>query len=416
MLDCFVIMPFGEKRGQDGLVLDFDQIYEQLIEPAIQKANMTPIRSDRFHGSHGIMASMMEQLVHAPVALMDATFFNPNAFYELGVRHAFRRKLTVAIKAEGHSVPYDVRDVPFFTYPLVGREVANLEKTIDQLAFHIDQSLKNVALDSPVLDNLPDSKPPSRDGRAIEASESILFDYNAAEDTKIGIRTGDLRHVRNVDGWVNSENDLFQMARVVDRSISGAIRYLGARVNAVGDVERDQIAENLEKAVRKAMNVRRGTMPRCALGQVVDTAAGRLGESHNVKRIFHVVTVRSTYMRGVEPGADVSQYVENVVCEVDAFNRDRRRSREGKIESILIPIFGTGMGGGTVEVVSDQLVSGAIRGIDRVIENQSETRLKRIEFLAFGTRALEALELSFNKQHQLGRIGDRSGPPIGSIT
>ena len=121
-------------------------------------------------------------------------------------------------------------------------------------------------------------------------------------------------------------------------------------------------------------------------------------------------------MRGVEPGADVSQYVENVVCEVDAFNRDRRRSREGKIETLLIPIFGTGMGGGTVEVVSDQLVSGAIRGIDRVVENQSETRLKRIEFLAFGTRALEALELSFNKQHQLGRIGDRSGPPIGSIT
>jgi hypothetical protein len=40
-------MPFGRKPDEHGRMVDFDAVYAALIAPAIQAADMEPIRADQ---------------------------------------------------------------------------------------------------------------------------------------------------------------------------------------------------------------------------------------------------------------------------------------------------------------------------------------------------------------------------------
>jgi hypothetical protein len=43
---CFVLMPFGRKPDAAGHTVDFDAVYEELLQPAILDAGMEPLRAD----------------------------------------------------------------------------------------------------------------------------------------------------------------------------------------------------------------------------------------------------------------------------------------------------------------------------------------------------------------------------------
>ena len=44
---CFVIMPFGEKPDPaGGPDIDFNRVYKEALQPAIEAAGMDPIRAD----------------------------------------------------------------------------------------------------------------------------------------------------------------------------------------------------------------------------------------------------------------------------------------------------------------------------------------------------------------------------------
>ena len=43
---CFVLMPFGRKSDESGRVVEFDSVYELVIKPAIENAELEPIRAD----------------------------------------------------------------------------------------------------------------------------------------------------------------------------------------------------------------------------------------------------------------------------------------------------------------------------------------------------------------------------------
>lgn len=43
---CFVLMPFGEKSDKSGRIVDFDCVYQDIIKPAVDDADLEPIRAD----------------------------------------------------------------------------------------------------------------------------------------------------------------------------------------------------------------------------------------------------------------------------------------------------------------------------------------------------------------------------------
>jgi hypothetical protein len=115
---CFVLMPFGKKPDESGTLIDFDAVYNELIAPAIKKADMDPLRADEEMSGGIIHKPMFERLMLCPYAVADLSTANANVFYELGMRHALKPYSTVLIFGEGGRLPFDVaplRGLPYKT-------------------------------------------------------------------------------------------------------------------------------------------------------------------------------------------------------------------------------------------------------------------------------------------------------------
>jgi hypothetical protein len=153
-------MPFGKKPTADGSVIDFDQVYSDLIAPAIQLAQLEPLRADQETAGGIIHKPMFERLILCPFAIADLTTANANVYYELGVRHAFRPWSTVQIIADGSRLPFDVQMLRTISYKLTAGgtpDPAGLEATKSTITKFLQQARQG-AKDSPVfqlLDGLP---------------------------------------------------------------------------------------------------------------------------------------------------------------------------------------------------------------------------------------------------------------------
>lgn len=135
---CFVLMPFGKKPDPSRPdQLDFDRIYDLIIEPAIDGAGLEPIRADREVTGGIIHKPMFERLLLCDFAVADLTAANANVFYELGVRHATRPHTTLPIFADHHRIPFDVQMLRGFPYKLGERNELTEER-----AKEISESLR----------------------------------------------------------------------------------------------------------------------------------------------------------------------------------------------------------------------------------------------------------------------------------
>src|SRR5262245_10603472 len=101
---CFVIMPFGRKKDIDGAEIDFDAIYDYVIKPAVAlRPDLDCLRCGDIDAPGWIHGRMLRNIYEARVALVDTSTLNANVFYELGVRHALRKSVTVLLRSKGTS-------------------------------------------------------------------------------------------------------------------------------------------------------------------------------------------------------------------------------------------------------------------------------------------------------------------------
>jgi tetratricopeptide (TPR) repeat protein len=148
---CFVLMPFGRKQGSTGTTVDFDAVYAQLIEPAIQAADLEPIMADQEVTGGIIHKPMFERLMLCEYAVADLTLANPNVFYELGIRHVVRPWSTVLVFAEGGQLPFDVALTRALPYHL---DTSGLPTDIEASAGALTDRLRaarEASTDSPVF-------------------------------------------------------------------------------------------------------------------------------------------------------------------------------------------------------------------------------------------------------------------------
>lgn len=130
---AFVIMPFGKKKGGDGSLYDFNAIYSQLIKPALEMAGFEAFRADEETTSGDILTDMFQELLLADLCIADMSIDNANVFYELGIRHAFRKRGIVHIQAGRAYMPFDVfnvRTIPYHITPEGVPDPAFLDKDI----------------------------------------------------------------------------------------------------------------------------------------------------------------------------------------------------------------------------------------------------------------------------------------------
>ena len=69
---CFVLMPFGVKPDPTGRSpIDFNRVYEKGIRPAIEAADMVPVRADEEKTGGIIHKLMFERLLLCEYAVAD---------------------------------------------------------------------------------------------------------------------------------------------------------------------------------------------------------------------------------------------------------------------------------------------------------------------------------------------------------
>jgi hypothetical protein len=149
---CFVIMPFGEKTDTGGQQIDFDDVYEFLIKPPLEKMNVEVIRCDKIPSAGSVHREMLRHILHDDLAVVDITTLNPNVFYELGVRHALRRSGTLLLRRKGTKNPFNIEGMRTFEYDLDMRAVDVAHKTLLRA---LEYTLASSESDSLVYDSLP---------------------------------------------------------------------------------------------------------------------------------------------------------------------------------------------------------------------------------------------------------------------
>jgi len=180
---AFVIMPFGKKKGGDGSLYDFNAIYTYLIKPTLEMAGFEAFRADEETTSGDILTDMFQELLLADLCIADMSIDNANVFYELGIRHAFRKRGIVHIQAGRAYMPFDVFNVRTIPYHITAEGVpdpAFLEKdkaaisrvTRDTWASDVD------AIHSPVFNILTGLVEPDRETLRTPLATGFWREYN----------------------------------------------------------------------------------------------------------------------------------------------------------------------------------------------------------------------------------------------
>lgn len=173
---AFVAMPFGRKPGPEGVEVDYNRVYSELIAPAIEKAGLRAFRADQEQAGGNILSDMFQELLIADLVVADLSIPNPNVWYEVGVRHALRERGVVLLFGGKAPSAFDLYTERKLRYGLAGDgpDPATLERDIEALATMIRSTMKAWHKEkiSPVYAQLPYLQEPEwktlRVGRADE--------------------------------------------------------------------------------------------------------------------------------------------------------------------------------------------------------------------------------------------------------
>jgi tetratricopeptide (TPR) repeat protein len=156
---CFVDMPFGQKPDlKSGVVVNFDQIYNEAIKPAIESCGLEALRGDEERTGGIIHGAMFARLLLSEFVVADLTLANPNVFYELGIRHAAKPFTTVPIFANVSALPFDVALVRAVGYELKKGKLtkAAAQKLKSQLSKRLCDAISGATThDSPLFQLIP---------------------------------------------------------------------------------------------------------------------------------------------------------------------------------------------------------------------------------------------------------------------
>jgi hypothetical protein len=92
---AFVICQIGEADTPERKRAD--DVIKYIIEPAISKWSLKPLRSDQDPTPGQVTSRIITSLIHARVVIADLTGRNPNVYYELAVAHSFGRPVIILV-------------------------------------------------------------------------------------------------------------------------------------------------------------------------------------------------------------------------------------------------------------------------------------------------------------------------------
>lgn len=123
---CFVISPIG--KDGDEIRKNADEVLKFIISPICEKYNYKVMRADKMANNGLITKAIIEQIISSDLVIADLTGNNPNVFYELAIRHSYRKPVIQIVK-NIIKLPFDVANMRTISYDttLDGVEMAKKE-------------------------------------------------------------------------------------------------------------------------------------------------------------------------------------------------------------------------------------------------------------------------------------------------
>lgn len=136
---CFVIMPISDLEGYASG--HFGRVYEHIIKPACDLAELEPVRADDIMTTNYIALDIIKHIINSEMAICDLSGRNPNVLYELGIRQAFNLPVTL-IKDQRTNRIFDIQGFRDVEYDESLR-IDNVQETIETLAEILKNTYEN---------------------------------------------------------------------------------------------------------------------------------------------------------------------------------------------------------------------------------------------------------------------------------
>jgi hypothetical protein len=159
-MQAFIVRPFGRKEG-----IDFDRVEELLVRPGLEKAGIAGRSTGSITEAGNIREDMFQLLLLADIVVADISIHNANVFYELGIRHSLRTRLTYLIRARvgtpatlrtsANDVPFDLKTDRYLEY-----DPSDPAASVALLARGLKETIAANRVDSPVFRSLPHLEEP----------------------------------------------------------------------------------------------------------------------------------------------------------------------------------------------------------------------------------------------------------------
>lgn len=194
---AFVIMGFGVKTDYiSRKKLNLNATYHNIIKPAVDLAGFQCVRADEIQGSGLIDKSMYALLLKAELVIADISTLNPNALYELGIRHAARPYSTIIIRSGGTKIPFDIDHTRIFPYKHLGDDIGADEaaRCVTSLSSLIKSVTAAPQADSPLYEHMQGLEPLNL---ANEEYEAIIKSLQGREDSIFALSQNALLDMRD---------------------------------------------------------------------------------------------------------------------------------------------------------------------------------------------------------------------------
>ncbi len=130
---CFVAMPFGDPDEEPTSYQLYQDAFIHIITAAASSRGYTVKRADQSPNPGIITAEIIRDLMVAELVIGDVTDANANVYYELGIRHAFKRPVVQICRQDCFPPKFDLAWVRTVAYGLQVSEAAKAIKDIEEI-------------------------------------------------------------------------------------------------------------------------------------------------------------------------------------------------------------------------------------------------------------------------------------------
>ncbi len=178
---CFVVMGYGVRPDLlSGKKINLDKVYREIIKPVVEDCGYECIRGDEVLDSGLIDESMYYGILESDLVVADISTLNPNAIYELGVRHGVRRFRTIIMMESKDQFFFDLNHSRTIKY-IYHRKKTAFDAEADRVRAQLKGVIENIEpkeqVDSPLYKFVNDLQEPQRaepDNNKIKTSKPIF--------------------------------------------------------------------------------------------------------------------------------------------------------------------------------------------------------------------------------------------------